>query len=501
MPRFSNIDLDDSKDSDERGRRLLPKELNDTDMQPDITEGPPISSILDQTPPSKENGYAAQAGDVGVYGISMRGTSHIAREQCCQDYNSFQYLKDEKIWILAIADGVGSCSQSHWGAYTAVTEVIEYLREQLCGRSNALGHARCLSDYTTEEIEGILNEAFSFVREKVEDFADANERPVYDFQSTLTVALYDGNLLYCCHVGDDGIVAEGASGKYLMVTDRIKGEEASSVFTLQSGRWSIRRVNNVVALVMSTDGILDSYVGNAFANNRVYYPFFQKLTYGMKVKPGESLRNAVGTACASAVELLHQKAEEGLSDDMTVLVAANQMLLDRPTRPQFSQEDWDRETEEINHRRSDLLYRSAAQPEKKVSPSSCMQPLVIDVPQTEQKPRLEQKPELKRKRQTVRKPGCTTEWEPGVQQSHQRSEAKRRSERDGSLRNPDPPHIDSNRLRQFIGGFMDFFSAEESDDMLCLRCRYRYDKRMGYKCCPQCGSRLIPESAWRNRKG
>ena len=320
------------------------------------------TSILEQTPPCNETGNAEQFGSVGVYGISIQGKSHVAKNQCCQDYNSFWYLPDENIWILAIADGVGSCSLSHWGAYTAVSKAIEFLRERLCSESASAGHAKCLANYTVEEIETIYNDAFTFAQKEVENFADANQQPVFNFQSTLTVALYDGQLLYCCHVGDDGIVAEGVSGKYLMVTDRVKGDEANSVYTLQSGCWSVRRVNNVVALVMSTDGILDSYVGNAFTNNRVYYPFFRNLTYSMRVLPGESPKAAVKKASELAIVELTRKAVNGVSDDMTVLVAANQEMLDRPTQPQFSQEAWDQETEQLRKKQYDMLYKSSVTP-------------------------------------------------------------------------------------------------------------------------------------------
>lgn len=321
------------------------------------------SNIINiKAPLYHEASKAEQRGTVGVYGISLCGISHIAQKQCCQDYNDFLYLPDENIWILAIADGVGSCSLSHWGAYIAVSKAIEFLQIHLRSQKNLLKHAKHLNDYTIEEIEALYNDTFIFAQEEVENFADANEQSVFNFQSTLTVALYDGQLLYCCHVGDDGIVAEGVSGKYQMVTERIKGDEANSVYTLQSSCWSIRRINNVIALVLSTDGILDSYVGNTFTNNRVYYPFFQKLTYSMKVLPGKSPQKTVEDACATAIRMLIQKAATGVSDDMTVLVAVNQAMLDRPTSPQFSKEAWDKETEQLRRKQYNLLYRSSATP-------------------------------------------------------------------------------------------------------------------------------------------
>lgn len=281
-------------------------------------------------PPTKDPGLALREGNISVYGMSVRGTSHISSGTPCQDYNDFTYLPEEEVWVLAIADGVGSCALSHWGAYTAVSKGLECIRAELHARSG--GKKLTLRQFPEEEATKLFDYAFDQARTAVEDFADRNERSPVEFQSTLTAAIYDGDTLYICHVGDDGIVAEGVSGKYQMITQRIKGEEANSVFTLQADRmWQVQRVTNVAAFVMSTDGVLDSYVGNAARNNRVYYPFFADLVY--------SKRPASGTAPEKAKEYLSQWAEDcGVHDDLTVVSVVNLSQLDRPTRPEVEKE-------------------------------------------------------------------------------------------------------------------------------------------------------------------
>ena len=483
----------------------------------DNTEAPTDqvpTSILEQTPPYSETGNAEQFGSVGVYGISIQGKSHVAKNQCCQDYNSFWYLPDENIWILAIADGVGSCSLSHWGAYTAVSKAIDFLRERLCSESASAGHAKCLANYTVEEIEAIYNDAFTFAQKEVEHFADANQQPVFNFQSTLTVALYDGQLLYCCHVGDDGIVAEGVSGKYLMVTERVKGDEANSVYTLQSGCWSVRRINNVVALVMSTDGILDSYVGNAFTNNRVYYPFFRNLTYSMRVLPEESPKMAVKRASELAIVELTQKAVNGVSDDMTVLVAANQEMLDRPTQPQFSQEAWDQETEQLRKKQYDMLYNST------VTPKSVMSKSVM--PKSESVPPMFSGMEQPKSKLFVKTPTAKKVQPSYSSFSGDEKKSKyntRENDFDFYKRTADTKIGSGNKksknfskLRRVEYGSKitliseSFFESlsdiselfkKKEEILICPECKIRF---LGFSKCPYCKVKLISENEWNNRR-
>ena len=304
--------------------------------------------------------YIAQNNDVGVYGFSLTGSSHLKSKTVCQDYSDFLYLSDENIWIFAIADGVGSCSLSHWGAYTAVIESMNSIKEQITLLSN--GKVVKLSD--VPNIEEIFQKAFSFAREKVELFADNCQKPIYDFQSTLTVAVYDGLRLACCHVGDDGIVAEGVSGKCLMITNRFKGEEANSVVTLQSGLSTTTIVkSDVVGFIMSTDGILDYYVGNASVNNRVYYPFFQEIIYGMRPSEDISPLDAVKQASRKLKEsFLTPTFQKRVTDDITVLAVANQSLLSNPDRLNFSQKNWDEETKKIEEERRKIIYPSSPKP-------------------------------------------------------------------------------------------------------------------------------------------
>ena len=211
------------------------------------------------TPPPPEKHYEALA-DISVYGMSLRGSSHVERCQPCQDYSDFRFIPEAGLLISAISDGVGSCALSHWGSYTVVTTVLNVLETEL----KAELQTKKFTEIEGKTIGAILRKAFLQSKDAVEDLADHLTQPLPNFYSTLTAAIYDGSVLYYGHVGDDGIVVQLENGSYQLVTTRHKGEEANSVNPLQAGApdqlWQFGRVSEpVVGFLMSTDGVLDQY--------------------------------------------------------------------------------------------------------------------------------------------------------------------------------------------------------------------------------------------------
>lgn len=295
-------------------------------------------------------------GDIGVYGISIQGSSHVSRGTPCQDNNGFLYLEQEGVLIVAIADGVGSCSLSHWGAYIAVNAAISAIAEEL--RVLSEGHPLELAASSREQIEQLFHTAFCHARDKVSRVAQEQERLEALYQSTLTAAIYDGHSLACCHVGDDGIVAQGVSGNYRMITERIKGEEANSVVPLQSGRWQVTIISTEISgFLLSTDGVLDHFVSGKTLGNRVYYPFFERRIYGMMPRddlpPDEAVQDIFER---TRVYLQSDKFRQKVTDDITVLAVANQALLQTGVHPKFSREKWEKEGQRFWEEMQRKLY-------------------------------------------------------------------------------------------------------------------------------------------------
>lgn len=286
--------------------------------------------------------------DISAFCFSQQGESHIKKETPCQERCGMKVI-DGSIIVAAIADGVGSCALSDYGAEVAVNSSLDYLEKYFSEEMRSDGF-----EFDNPSHMGkALREMMQFALSSVEKKAIEMEQLVYSFQSTLTVGVYDGKTLYFAHAGDDGIVVLNTEGTYAMVTTRHKGDEASSVYPLQSkNTWQFGKVDNTVAFVMATDGVLDAFVRTAVENNRVYYPFIEPVFYS----PQNNI-NDVKMVCDDWYEYMaSEKYRRSVTDDLTFVGIVNQSQIQNSQKPLFDINEWTKKTEEYEKRRKEALY-------------------------------------------------------------------------------------------------------------------------------------------------
>ena len=332
---------------------------------------------LSQECPRNEAWEAIQNPTVAAFGITLQGASHkkSTPPAPCQDAHVMHWMEDEGIFLAAIADGVGSCKLSHWGAYTAVNAALDSVREAL---SELAGGKRLRLDAESGEfrkqMKEIMVSAFRAAQDAVERLADDAEPPqmVFALQSTLTLAIYDGKCLYHGHAGDDGIVAQLPDGTVEMATRRMKGEEASSVYPLQSGEkaWSFGLVPEVAGFVMATDGVLDAFVqshpdyyGINYCNG-ICYAFME-----------DAMKRLADTGDGAAEAVMEQylrfmqsdEYTQRVTDDLTLVAVASPEGMANAKQPDFSMELFTTIVQEsMNARRRALNHKfvqKTAQPE------------------------------------------------------------------------------------------------------------------------------------------
>lgn len=315
--------------------------------------------------------------NISIFAFSQQGQSHLLKEKPCQDRCSFRVIGDS-LMIAAIADGVGSCLLSDYGSLEAVQSSLDYLEQQL-------GPLSKQSDFVMEEklMGKILRETMQYAYDCVEKKAEQLEQLLYSFQSTLTIAVYDGNTLYFAHAGDDGIVALDKSGRYAMVTSRHKGEEANSVFPLQNkSTWQFGKVNDTVAFVMVTDGVLDAFVRPESEDNRVYYPFIQPIF--------SAVMNSLEDTKSNCEDWFAYMSSPGyrdkVIDDLTLVAVVHQSEDKQDALPDFDIEKWNQETEEYTQKRMAALYPSL---EKSTEPAISEDTAASEPNQSEHIPKLE----------------------------------------------------------------------------------------------------------------
>ena len=300
--------------------------------------------------PLNEARETIQNATVAAFGITLQGGSHkqSTPPAPCQDYHALRWMEKESIFLAAIADGVGSCRLSHWGAFTAVNAALDSVEKEL----SALAEGRRLqldaeSGTFRKQMKEIMLNAFRTAQDAVEQLADAAQppQPVFSFQSTLTLAIYDGKCLYHGHAGDDGIVAQLPDGTVEMATRRMKGEEASSVYPLQSGEnaWSFGLVPEVAGFVMATDGVLDAFVqshpdyfGINYCNGICYAFMEDAMKLLAETDPGSAQK-----AMAHYRDFLQsEEYTRQVTDDLTLVAVVSPGSMARASQPDFSLELW-----------------------------------------------------------------------------------------------------------------------------------------------------------------
>lgn len=288
-----------------------------------------------------------------VYGTKVQGFSHEATNTVCQDNYSYKSIRvgGRDFVIAAVADGVGSCSHSHYGSQIAVASSLEIIEDNL---------EKC-AGFCDENILDLLEFSFSCALEDIEEKAAELQIDPFEFCTTLTVAIYDGFNLWFGHSGDSGLVALLSNRQCKMLTERQKGELANEVKPLQSGPdiWMFSVAENAIsAFALMTDGILDYLVENELYGNAVYYPFFNQLFAAEKnldEKDKHLDENLFDYLSSASV-----RSANAVTDDISMVIVSNSETVGEALITDWDEDGWNVIQKEKKARINDALYGSSA---------------------------------------------------------------------------------------------------------------------------------------------
>ena len=197
-----------------------------------------------------------------TYGESARGRDHVTLGKPCQDY-SVNTLLDDHTALLIAADGVGSAAHAEEGSSTAAETVRDFLTS-------------APRPITPE----VINQAYKAAYRAVEAHCAANTGRMEDYDTTLTVAVFDstdGSITYG-HSGDGGILALRRDGIVREITRPQKGPDGTSVLPLRAvNAWEFGRApGEYVSVVAVTDGVRDILVPSilSLTGEHVYVRLF-----------------------------------------------------------------------------------------------------------------------------------------------------------------------------------------------------------------------------------
>ncbi len=182
------------------------------------------------------------------YGFSVRGKSHLQTGTCCQDSHMIKQL--ENGWfVAAVADGVGSAKNSHIGSKIAAETAVNFCCEYMPW------------DYNLISIKSMLRTAYNYAYKQILRESERQKQPIESYDTTLTLAIYDGNRIIYGHSGDGAIIGLNTFGEFVEITRVQKGEDGISVIPLRGGytNWAIDSYEeDLCAVLLMTDGVLDT---------------------------------------------------------------------------------------------------------------------------------------------------------------------------------------------------------------------------------------------------
>jgi len=178
------------------------------------------------------------------YSVCMAGAYHVAQGIGCQD--SYAIAHTKKLTIGAVADGLGSKMFSDVGSKIASASAVDYCKKH------------CRGQLGTDEILDIIKDSFIVSYKKVWTEAARAGNLADEYDTTLSIVLYDGETLWYGHSGDSGIVVLLETGEYQAVTKQQRDADGG-VYPLCAGPeiWEFGKVEKVSGVLLATDGVLE----------------------------------------------------------------------------------------------------------------------------------------------------------------------------------------------------------------------------------------------------
>ena len=281
-----------------------------------------------------------------AYGVTQQGTYHVKKNIVCQDAHRIVKCSDSCV-IAAVADGLGSEEHSDIASKLAVEMSADYCAEQL-------GSVR-----TDDQILELICDSFTLAQQRIEKTAEHNGHELDQYDTTLSLAILKGDVLYYGHSGDSGIVALTVSGLYQKVTEQQRDEEGR-VFPLYFGdeKWVFAKYSEPVASVfLATDGMLETLFPIYLRNEPVsiYVALARYFMDAEVLRIAEIGEEAVQEKIGAFIDSI---PDAQVNDDKTVAVLVNPDVEVTPQTPEYYAEpDW----VELK-RRHDEAWRRAAYP-------------------------------------------------------------------------------------------------------------------------------------------
>lgn len=262
---------------------------------------------------------------------NMAGPYHIKNNIVCQD--SYYVKKvNENITIAAVADGLGSEKFSDVASKIAAKVAVEH----------------CINNYNSNlsenEVIKLMNNAFAYGYKSILERATSAGEDEDEYDTTLSLVIFDNSKLYFGQSGDSGIVALLDTGEYIKLSNE-QNDEYGNVYPLCSGPnvWQFGKAEgNVVSVMLMTDGVLKRICPKILKyderNININVPFAE-----LFMRRDEVSDESVELFQTSLRNFLEQYPEEKIDDDKTIIIIFNDDVSARyMDEDYYKTPDWDK---------------------------------------------------------------------------------------------------------------------------------------------------------------
>jgi len=252
----------------------------------------------------------------------LTGTSHEKKGVGCQDASDVKILSNG--WaVAAVADGVGSCKYSDVAAQMAVDVAL-----QVC--------AEAIEEEPDCELLKVIEEAFFHAEQEIDKYSLAQGHPLSEYDTTLSLVIYDRRYVSYGHCGDGGIVGLHANGDYVKITSPQK-KDGIYVIPLRAGKesWVIGDVEGEFAsILLATDGVYDTFFPYLLKGQpvEVYVPLIR---YFMDNNLLKATNKNIKAIRQERIDFLSSDSCASITDDKTILVLISDEIKPKEKPPEF----------------------------------------------------------------------------------------------------------------------------------------------------------------------
>ena len=280
--------------------------------------------------------------------VNTTGPYHILKGIPCQDSVYLKYINPD-IVVAAVADGLGSERHSKIGSEIAAKVAVEHIAKHYSSTMKA------------DKVKALMNNSFVYAYKAILEKVEAMDENPDEFDTTLCLAIFDGNHLFVGQSGDSGMVALLQDGAYINCCQP-QNDEEGHVFPLCSGPdvWEYIEIDKpVCAIMLMTDGIYKRIVNDLIEFDdriinghqiEVNVPFAEKL-----MRRTERTDEEISDLSNSVNQMFINYPKEKIDDDKSlILIFDPDVSADMMPNEYYTPLDYD-----ALHKKAIAAYRKA----------------------------------------------------------------------------------------------------------------------------------------------